>query len=152
MTIPVEETTWGKALAKKRVVVPQGMLKAAIEMMREWKGYPHPDSDENAAVIRSATALLETAVQWLSNNPIPLTVEMRDRIFTEFKAAGGTGQLEWASFLCREWQRRMFLAPDLERQSDDEIKGKIADLLRPECGIYASMIEAYRRGQKSRAS
>ena len=47
---------------ESRTVVPKEALAAAIELMRKWKGYPHPDSIENTALIRSTTGILEAAL------------------------------------------------------------------------------------------
>ena len=41
------------------------------------------------------------------------------------------------------------LKPEVKTPTDEEIVEQIKDLLRPEAGVWTSMIEAYRRGQKA---
>jgi hypothetical protein len=124
----------------KKIVVPEGMLKAAI-------------ASHNDAVLKGNTPLvrdaLEAALRWLAENPIVPTTE---QVLAVRRACGEThtALTEKAKPLFAEWQRRMFLAPE------PEVPEEIKDLLDPlDPYPYKSVhnpqvLEAYRRGKESR--
>ena len=78
------------SMQEKKIVVPDGMLKAAIEC-RNLEGIHK----------RTFEAILEAALRWLSDNPIKPT---RHQVT----------ELMVIPFMFEEWQRRMFLAPEPE--------------------------------------
>lgn len=134
----------GNKVSKRRVVVPEGMLKAAYKAwsdeIREGYSLPHA---------------LELALKWLSENPIVPTIEdvgdiIAGQSFSNYGRA--------AMHVAVEWQRRCFLAPV------DEVPEEVKDLIQPipVSGAGADpwkrlpidvtnerIIEAFKRGQRT---
>ncbi len=146
-----------------KVMVPEGMLKAAIEMMRKWNGYPHPDSKENASLVRSTTALLEASLRWLSDNPIVPSFEDCIELHRSCHSATTVAVNEIKAY-CESWQRHMFLAsePDIPEeiknllskfnsfdQYDDKGIIKLLEDCREEHN--KAVIEAFNRGKNSKS-
>jgi hypothetical protein len=105
-----------KKLEEKRLVVPEGMLKAAMQSSLS-AGLPIGPSTE-------IEVILEAALRWLSKNPIVPTEEQErglDDAWLESKRNLTTTyhKFEHASaFGAVEWQRRMFLAPERPNVSE----------------------------------
>ena len=95
-----EKMTTGK------VIVPEGMLKAAWAAMSSYKVTPESNSTEEA---------LKGALRWLSENPIVPTDEQVVSILKVASPQQGYRNV------CIEWQRRMFLAPQEETDPLDNI-------------------------------
>lgn len=114
---------------EKKIVVPEGMLRSATAEGARW-------SDRNNSVIHE----LEAALRWLSENPIVPTpqqwkdIEESVPMFHIWDRVG-------------EWQRRMFLSPEPEvpEEIKDLVEGMSWNSTTPK-----AIIEAFRRGQKSR--
>lgn len=157
-------------MSEEQYVVPDGMLKAAsnvIKTSHSWIPNPHGGIDRQCikcgAIDFSSAGeslcsgippwrlekLLEAAIRWQAENPrVPTPQQKLEMAFR--------GPLNDVHFLCAEWQRRMYLAP--EPKAPEEIQ----DLLyshtiggyRPKGTqaldqIDGRIIEAYRRGQKA---
>ena len=131
---------------EKRVVVPEGMMKAAQESRTKHFSGPYGFSDTYCTII------LEAALWWLSENPIAPTPEWAMEIAkSKFDdRVTGIGVATGAM----EWQRRMFLAP--EPEIPEEIKDLLYEIDRkglpdPYVNDFTTevdrrIIEAYRRG------
>lgn len=101
--------------------------------------------------------MLEAALRWLSENPMVPSEHQAWEILTALpdNRIASTAQLQTE---IGEWQRRMFLAPELEVPKwieevifihdfvieDDALYRKVKEKLRAVCR------EAYRRGKESR--
>ena len=131
-------------MSDKKYVVPEGMLKAALDSARQTvQGCPWQEL---------ATKAVEAALLWQSENPTVPTEEQMDALFSRHSWL----DKDSVRFGAREWQRQMFLAPE------PEVPEEINDLLMGPA--YTSMtgmvelnhewdkriIEAYRRGRSSR--
>jgi hypothetical protein len=119
-------------MREKKIVVPNGMCVAVMN---------HAGLDGRLTDPALVRADLASALAWLSENPIVPTSEQYSALMGEFcvqQHNEGSG-----SWVMREWQRRMFLAPEPEFP-------EIADVLkdfRVEGDAYYAIIEAYRRGK-----
>ena len=123
---------------EKKIVVPAEMLKAAI---------PTFAADSYADAKGIATAILEAALYWLSENPMVPTAKQRDAVV---KSATLNGQMT-TNYACLmiEWQRHMFLAP--EPEVPEEIRNLfVAEVSEPASEFNARVVEAYRLGQASK--
>lgn len=90
-------------MTKRGVVVPDGMLKAANYLSRE------ADASWGDMTLEG---ILEAALLWLIENPIvPSNRQMQEVLDTIF--VGPENLLDPKDAVV-EWQRRMFLAPELE--------------------------------------
>ena len=119
-------------MSDKKIVVPEGMLKAAEKSM----GWPHDDT-------RIKTAL-KAALLWQSENPIvPTDEQMREVLDTMF--VGPENLLDPKDAVV-DWQRRMYLAP--KQVVPEEIKDLLVDGNDSLSSLH--LIEAYRRGQNSK--
>ncbi len=111
---------------EKRYVIPEGMLKAAL------------DAQQMRCDPVISKVGLEAAIRWLAENPIVPDRETADRLI----ACRGIHS-EADPFA--EWQRRMFLAPE------PEVPEAIKDLLTMSDSPHNEhVLEAYRRGKASR--
>ena len=129
---------------EKKIAIPEGMLEAAVAAVKI------PVSGQLA---RNQTHdILEAALRWLSENPIEPTQKQSRKLYADVPQ--GLLVDEVPSWYAVEWQRRMFLAPDLEVPED------VDDLLWP-VGCHTSVetveqinnkriIEAYRRGKEAK--
>jgi hypothetical protein len=120
-------------MSKKKIVVPGGMLKAAM-------GETHRPDGNDAFVC----GILEAALRWLAENPIVPSDEDIESMREEAALA---------RHFAVEWQRRMFLAPEpevLEEIKDLLWDEALADDAGPRWKINEGVIEAYRRGQEQR--
>jgi len=133
---------------EKKIVVPEGMLKAATE-----KAF-YPGRYYTPGDIESITKILETALRWLSQNPI-VPDEKQTLAMVKGKEGFPFDSWEWVRWGACEWQRRMFDA------SEPEIPEEIKDLLteqqppfpagryqwREQADVDKRILEAYRRGK-----
>ena len=129
-------------MREKKYVVPQGMLDAA---------YQYCPASFAMPAVRS---MLESSLRWLSENPVVPTVEESKELWRTSGAAVELTESKRASIYATEWQRRMFLVE--EDRVPEEIKDMllgISEELNPTVTgneHNAAVIEAYRRGQKSK--
>ena len=130
----------------ERIVIPEGMLDAFEDAHVE---YLLKHKSDPLVPMKACIFALEAALRWLSENPIVPTMEQA----TEMSDSGHPCVLDGVWY-ATEWQRRMFLAPDLEVPED------VDDLLWP-VGCHTSVetveqinnkriIEAYRRGKEAK--
>ena len=127
---------------ERRIVIPEGMLKAAWSVV---------GSNDDEAL---CSLILEAALRWLSENPQFPTPEQAcsiARYGLEFSRAQRFEDNSAASVqaMLLEWQRRMFLAPE------PEIPEEVNDLIPPghmACGkgLDDLLTEAYRRGLRKK--
>jgi hypothetical protein len=102
-------------MGKKQIVVPEGMLKAAIDAVGEMLVKGRQLSDGTSGILlelpgREQTAL-EAALRWLGENPIvPTNKQIDEFVMPLAKRPGGVSEME----ICAEWQRRIFLALEPE--------------------------------------
>jgi len=89
-------------------------------------------------------SILESALRWLSENPIVPSDEQLEAMIQQARKIGDPYLGLWREVVV-EWQRRMFLAPEPEYIGEEEI-GQF-------CGRYQrideAVREAYRRGKES---
>ena len=120
-------------MSEKKIAAPEGMLEAAATEARNLgSGW---------------VQILEAALRWLSENPIEPTPQWIHEVWRqERNPQAGTFALR----VIREWQRRMFLAP--ESEVPEEIKDlAVSDLdMEWDGPINKRILEAFRRGQKSK--
>ena len=121
----------------KKIIVPDGMLKSANDA---WIACEYEKLD----AMRDA---LEAALLWLSENPIVPTDEQIVLLKRECPTRIEFYRFRWAT---AEWQRRMFLAP--EPEVPEEVKDLLSDgdILCKEGHFNHCILEAFRRGQKSK--
>jgi len=135
-------------MSESRIVVPDGMLTAAMHAI----GIP-----EQYKQTHQVNKALEAALRWLSENPIVPTDEQVKAIHHSATEAACTSK-SILPFFAIEWQRRMFLAPEPEIPEDirDLIYGdEVAATGLVKGGTFDEsnqrVLEAYRRGQKSKS-
>ena len=130
-------------MGEKKIVVPTGMLKAAM------------NSIQPSVLVGTISVSLKAALLWLSENPPVPTFRTVD----ECGSAGMCYADGLDGEFCRtkdviEWQRLMFVAPEpevleeikdlmLSQQSHPKLEG-----FKDELNLR--MIEAFRRGQKAK--
>jgi hypothetical protein len=130
-------------MGEKKIVVPTGMLKAAM------------NSIQPSVLVGTISVSLKAALLWLSENPPVPTFRTVD----ECGSAGMCSADGLDGEFCRtkdviEWQRLMFVAPEpevleeikdlmLSQQSHPKLEG-----FKDELNLR--MIEAFRRGQKAK--
>ena len=119
-----------------KIVVPEGMLEAVNENVQQ-----APWLDDGFLL-----SVIEAAFRWLSENPIVPTAEQMDEICRQHSWL----DRDSVRFGAREWQRRMFLAP--EPEMPEEIKDLLYDPKDgpTKTGRNDAVIEAFRRGKASR--
>jgi len=130
----------------KKIVVPEGMMKAAIFAWRlhPIRGYPPED-----AVCKA----VEAALRWLSENPIvPSEAQLRkmeDEVLGKEGILMGNRLSEIGAIT--EWQRRCFLAPEPEAPESVKhllLQGQWDPM--PSRDVYNQrIIDAYNQGKKS---
>lgn len=134
-------------MIEKKYVVPEGMLKVFGEAYDHQKGLgANREGCEKAG--------MEAALGWLAENPIvPTEAQLTEMLAT--RIGFGFEPVDWMRWGAAQFQRRMFLAPE------PEVPEEIKDLLSTRYvdditfgGIAKehneNIIEAFRRGQKSR--
>lgn len=139
-------------MSKKKIVVPKGMLEAALDG-------PGIESVKETRRLY-VEACIEASMRWLSENPIVPSDDQRDEIICAWDKFGrlqeGSGDFFRWSLI--EWQRRMFLAPepDVPEAFKEAVIGILDQInqnaLAPSNAVpqLHAALEAYRRGQKSR--
>ena len=146
-------------MGEKRIVVPEGMLKAAERATRlplesdfeAWRSDP-----KNWR--RLAENIVTASLHWLSENPTVPTLEQIDElhVYVEKRFDGHkNGTMDGAVEMIVEWQRRMFLAPEPNLLDDLYIFPNQSIPVDLKVNISAADVnvrinEAYRRGQQSR--
>lgn len=143
-------------MSEKRIVVPEGMLKVAIDAAVKSSGAStiQASSRVKAEIEKSFHSALEAALRWQSENPV---VPPEQFIHGHIRKGNGC----WLSTTdciaaIKEWQRRMYLAP--ESEVPEGIKDMLADLDIATSYVTGreqynkDIIEAYRRGQKTGAA
>jgi hypothetical protein len=130
-----------------KIVIPDGLMDAVGQAIDEARGGRNSMTDLPACCVKEIS--VEATLRWLSENPTTPTLKQMCEVETA-AAHEPINSTRWLSDILMEWQRRMFFAPEPEVESDEQVREKLADLLRPEVGVYTSMIEAYRRGKASR--
>jgi hypothetical protein len=87
-------------MSEKKIVVPEGMLNAANKALAV--------RDGNGVYI-----VLETALRWLSQNPIVPTSEQALEMFRYYGDCipHPEGEFSRVKAMLTEWQRRMFVEP-----------------------------------------
>lgn len=126
------------------IKVPQGMLDAAA-------GATKGITTGQFCCVRDG---LESALRWLSENPVCPTREQQEELCHQASLASNEANrmIVWSA--ATHWPRLMFLAPE---PSVAEIDARIPDLLfdyptHVEVGLANKTIrEAFRRGQKEGA-
>jgi len=138
------------------IVVPEGMLKAAVDAIRDPSGAKFRSTEQ------WALCGLKAALAWLAENPIVPSEEQVKSLLEGTKLHWGW-DTEWASHTrdwLVEWQRWMFAAGP-EPEVPEEIKDKLWEPLvgtpLNSCvtlGIAkdhdTDVLEAFRRGQNSK--
>lgn len=126
-------------MSEKKIVIPEGMLQAGWDAVHEANG------------IAGVSTVLEAALRWLSENPILPTNLAESAIYSEWKK---DHDLQYPLWILREWQRRMFLAPepevpeeikDLLVSNEDEKRG--IPLVTPSDVFNQKITEAFQRGR-----
>ena len=120
---PPEYWPWEKPMSEKKIVVPEGMLKA-VQLIA-------PDRLMPDIHITTVKGVLEAALCWLAKNPIVPTDEQLDelsKIASSDKAPIQDNHNYRRRFVV-EWQLRMFLAGtgDLRRQKIIEVLKQYPD-------------------------
>ena len=146
----------------KKIVVPEGMLKAAVEDAA-WNG---PIYGARGAI---GVIVLEAGLRWLSENPIVPNASDTLGLLQERVQSGHLSNEEYCSIpsttvraVIREWQCRMFLAPPPEVPEEvkdlllDESQERRTDFRGANVSSWArpfineAILEAYRRGKESK--
>ena len=128
--------------------VPKGMLRAAC------RAYPDPDfdyvSEDSFGVF--TRPVLEKALRWLSENPIVPTQKQADELW-KIAIEQNPDKNETthaAKNMVIEWQRRMFVAPELEvPEAVKDLLSGYADIDQHWKKADENIIEAYHRGQSA---
>ena len=135
-------------MSDKRYVVPEGMLKAIEEALslafKDFHAMGHPTCSVKEEIefywAFMANRAGESVAVWLSENPIVPTEQQCSELWKNAHEIGGSLPCNIAV----EWQRRCFLAPD------PEVPEELKDLLNCTIDQRKSIIEAFRRGQRSK--
>ena len=146
-------------MSETKIQVPVGMSEA-FHKAENHEGFKWDD-----AVL---DAMLSAALRWLSENPIvPNEADVMEILQERVRSHHISGEEYCAippatvRFVIREWQRRMFLAPEPETSLPEEWiracarnvpKGAVTMKIYSAQGILLETVdlEAYRRGQQSK--
>ena len=131
----------------KKIVVPEGMLKAAIEA--RYNGKPTP----NLIHVDQVRVIVEAALLWLSDNPIVPTDEQCEKLSTRWYPKSSTKS--YLEEVLVEWQCRMFLAPEPEVPEEiKDMQGIHLESVKDQDDLNRLVIklniEAFRRGKESK--
>jgi hypothetical protein len=149
-------------MSEKKIVVPEGMHRAAVEWLLLYENFkvdtlePSTSTPEQQANGR-ASVVLEAVLRWQSNRSPEISKELLERL-----ATAGNVSKETAYDIVDIALRRMYDAPE------PEVPKEIEDLLLVDAATFklpdgdnfygsaadrnAAVIEAYHRGQKSKTS
>lgn len=126
-----------------KYTVPEEGLKATVEAMK------NPSGTKFLSTEQWASLGLEAFIRWQSENPIVPTEDQSEELRSNHYR--DINSVSFVRSIVVKWQRRMYLAPE------PEVPEEIKDLLYNK---YATsppferhnnlVIEAYRRGQKSK--
>lgn len=145
-------------MSETKIKVPEGMLEAAVDAsMLRWEdandGYRKSSMGVEAEkqLRRNLPAVIEAALLWQQENaPVPTEDQLGD-LQNKYHALPEQGAgVVWPIWICGEWIRRMYDAPQ------PEVPSEIKDLLfgdKNHVCIEADLaiVEAFRRGQQSKA-
>lgn len=144
----------------KRIIVPEGMIKAVHEFLWQRWGYDKTIGDSDIRPLghpewNNIDGAIEAALEWLSYNPIVPSETQIDEL-NEARRVDPLRKDLFVHWICSEWQRRMFLAPELK------IPDGVEDLMWSETlyagdtgfhkaipNINKAIVEAFHRGQKA---
>ena len=84
----------------KKIIIPEGMLKAAQYNAERQRYFGNP------------VVYVEPALRWLSENPIVPNLEEVSEMYKINRFHGIDKPLQVYGDIAVEWQRRMFLAPN----------------------------------------
>lgn len=122
-------------MSERKIKVPEGMLAAALDHMRGLGFNPARES---------TSEMLEEALIWLTENPIVPSP-------SEFPHLNAHGKQVAINEIV-DWQRRIFLAPDMEIP---DVVRTISKRLFPDVvggdhivEVISALTDAYRQGQK----
>lgn len=144
----------------RKIIVPQKMHSAAWNAQHEHAKTHGPAVGCLPGSPCSLDVGLEAALRWLSDNPIVPTEKQWNEagvaVYQRYREKVGPSFNYHHSEICAEWQRRMFLAPELK------IPDAVEDLMWSETlyagdtgfhdaipNINKAIIEAFHRGQKA---
>jgi hypothetical protein len=147
-------------VSEKKILVPEGMLKAAYSV------------GSNGEDSQLAAEGLMAGIRWLSENPMAPTEEQEIKCFDFVDDKLPECDSRLVPFAV-EWQRRMFLAPEqedlngiknllepygdvfklvceIDGMSEPGAPSSTGDQVEMRDKIFKFIIEAYRRGKESR--
>jgi len=123
---------------EKKIVVPEGMMRAAVESVVHCWGRIPRSTDYSSKQVTLAKSALEAALCWLSENPPEITTPMRD------KAREHCDGHAYPEF--RYMFKVAFVAPEPEIPEEIEDLYKEFDSLK----WKKTILEAYRRGKEEK--
>jgi len=141
---------------EKKIVVPEGMLMAAVEAVQDRSefGFSFLDNEQRETVIAQTKDTLEAALRWLSEHPVVMSEQAWEECFKAIPEGPYETSANVEIAQCVEWQRRCFLAPHPEAPEEiTEIRDLTAQFdVSTHDGYKACVaaVEAFRRGQKSK--
>lgn len=98
-------------MSEQKIVVPEEMLKAAWQAVSGKMKERIEVGDHNGVPeLYVARISVEAALRWLTENPIEPTEEQAQYMYDGKNGVGHAGTIRYCMI---EWQRRMFLAPEL---------------------------------------
>jgi hypothetical protein len=130
----------------KKILVPKGMATAGRLAFGEFYGFRDPKELHGGAV----EFVLQEALRWLSDNPIVPTPKQIEDMVRSWH--GKCDVSDFVVLVMHEWQRRMFLTPELEvpEAVEDLMWGSGKANEDDDRCHNEDVIEAYRRGQQSK--
>ena len=139
-------------MAEKKIVVPEGMLRAVEDtiMSDSRPGFCNMDLSIPSERHEFISVFLESALLWLVENPIlPTSKDLVN--FKQVSTFHLFDELEKFRWIIAEWQRRSFLEP--EPESPKEVNDLLEPNDAPTTGLHRDainerIIEAFRRGKK----
>ena len=146
-------------MSERKYVLPNGMERAAWDAMDAHAKVHGPAVGCVLGSMCSLTAGLEAAIRWQAENPaVPTPEQGREirAVWDHVDRLKDASMCDFVETICREWQRRMYLAPEPEALEEvkDLLWGEVGGTSQTSSAILApshnlQVVEAYRRGQKS---
>jgi len=143
-------------MSEKKYVLPNGMERAAWDAMDAHAKVHGPAVGCVLGSMCSLTAGLEAAIRWQAENPaVPTPEQGREirAVWDHVDRLKDASVCDFVETICREWQRRMYLAPEPEvPEAVEDLMHKNRKPYTVDCTPEAQdqrILEAYRRGQKS---